>query len=1007
MIPQQLTLQNFLSYRQANLDFTGLHTACICGANGAGKSSLLEAITWSIWGKTRTTTEDDIIHAGEKDTRVDFQFEYNYQVYKVIRTRKKGGRPTLDFQVENEGNFRSISGKGVIDTQKIINDCLRLDYDTFINSAYLRQGKADEFMIRTAAERKDILAELLKLDQYEILANKAKDLAKEFKGNIEELERNFKNFEAELQQRDTITSQLETLQKQLKESQSQQKKEQKKLQNLQGFAHQRKSLEDNLQWQQNQYDRLIEKCEETDKEIKSLQLHLGELEVVINEKDKINLGYQEWQELQTKETNLRSKFEQYQEALKAKQDLEQKLRLESNNLTLTIQREKTNLDNLEKQENDLLIIIQDSDKIQADLEQLYYYRQRLNKLDTIQEEISPLQQRRLNLQTEINKEKAKLYAELEQIEKQEIELNKELKEVPKKRQELLHLEQKISELDSKNNYFQRLAEKGLTEKNLQERCEENQRNLQKQINELQRKLDMLAEDHAICPLCEQKLDENHLNHVKEKTLQETKNIDAQLWQSREEFINSQNKLSALRKEYQELEKELAIYDSVKEQYAKLEEKLDVSSENYLKLLQFLDEKKAIEKRLELGDYAHNLQQELQLLEQKIQGLNYDEKTHSIVRQEENRRRKAEFQKMKIDEAQAKYAKFEVEKPQQLQKIADLEIQLQELKITSPIQAEINEKQLYLDNLNYDDQEYKKVRDALQIAQIYQSKYMELQQAEKQYPQLQQKITKLQEDLTLAEEQKTVIQLDLDKIKHELNESIDYYEEMQLLEQEIEERREKIENLLTNKGGLEQSLTNLNNRESEYKSESQRLQEVKKKYRIYQELGQAFGKNGIQALMIENILPHLETEANQILARLTGNQLHIQFVTQKLKSGISKKSTNQLKDTLDIIISDVKGTRAYETYSGGESFRINFSIRLALAKILAQRSGTSLQLLIVDEGFGTQDSEGCDRLIAALNAIAPDFSCILTVTHMPQFKEAFQARIEVSKTNQGSQIRLLT
>lgn len=111
------------------------------------------------------------------------------------------------------------------------------------------------------------------------------------------------------------------------------------------------------------------------------------------------------------------------------------------------------------------------------------------------------------------------------------------------------------------------------------------------------------------------------------------------------------------------------------------------------------------------------------------------------------------------------------------------------------------------------------------------------------------------------------------------------------------------------------------------------------------------------------------------------------------------------DTLDILIADARGTRPYETYSGGEAFRINFAIRLALARLLAQRAGAALQLLIVDEGFGTQDQEGCDRLIAAINAIASDFACILTVTHMPYFKEAFSARIEVSKTQNGSHLSL--
>ena len=121
-------------------------------------------------------------------------------------------------------------------------------------------------------------------------------------------------------------------------------------------------------------------------------------------------------------------------------------------------------------------------------------------------------------------------------------------------------------------------------------------------------------------------------------------------------------------------------------------------------------------------------------------------------------------------------------------------------------------------------------------------------------------------------------------------------------------------------------------------------------------------------------------------------------------GTSKKKT-KLIDTLDIVIADAGGTRPYETYSGGEAFRINFSVRLALAKLLAQRSGTSLQMLIVDEGFGTQDAEGCDRLIGAINAIASDFACILTVTHMPRFKEAFQTRIEVHKGDRGSYLQV--
>ena len=100
-----------------------------------------------------------------------------------------------------------------------------------------------------------------------------------------------------------------------------------------------------------------------------------------------------------------------------------------------------------------------------------------------------------------------------------------------------------------------------------------------------------------------------------------------------------------------------------------------------------------------------------------------------------------------------------------------------------------------------------------------------------------------------------------------------------------------------------------------------------------------------------------------------------------------------------------GTRSYETYSGGERYRINFAIRIALSKLLARRAGAQLQMLVIDEGFGTQDDEGRDGLIDAINAVQDDFSCILAITHIEALKDAFNVRIEVNKTAQGSEISI--
>jgi exonuclease SbcC len=130
---------------------------------------------------------------------------------------------------------------------------------------------------------------------------------------------------------------------------------------------------------------------------------------------------------------------------------------------------------------------------------------------------------------------------------------------------------------------------------------------------------------------------------------------------------------------------------------------------------------------------------------------------------------------------------------------------------------------------------------------------------------------------------------------------------------------------------------------------------------------------------------------------------IEFVTQEKYKDDKRKD---LRETLEIRIKDGAGERNYEMYSGGEAFRINFAIRLALSEILAQRKGARLQTLVIDEGFGSQDAEGRQRLIEAINTVRGDFAKILIITHLDELKEAFPNRIEVEKTPKGSVVSVI-
>ena len=170
---------------------------------------------------------------------------------------------------------------------------------------------------------------------------------------------------------------------------------------------------------------------------------------------------------------------------------------------------------------------------------------------------------------------------------------------------------------------------------------------------------------------------------------------------------------------------------------------------------------------------------------------------------------------------------------------------------------------------------------------------------------------------------------------------------------------------------------------------------------YEVLVDAFGRNGVPARLIEAALPDLESEANEILARLTDGRLSLFLETQRTTA------RGDVRETLEIRIHDGVGTRSYELFSGGEAFRINFALRIALAKLLASRAGAPLRTLFLDEGFGTQDAQGRQHLLDAIRAVQRDFDLILVITHIEELKEAFPVRIEVTRSqDEGSTFQVV-
>lgn len=244
-----------------------------------------------------------------------------------------------------------------------------------------------------------------------------------------------------------------------------------------------------------------------------------------------------------------------------------------------------------------------------------------------------------------------------------------------------------------------------------------------------------------------------------------------------------------------------------------------------------------------------------------------------------------------------------------------------------------------------------------------------------------------------------LSLVLQEYKQQLTFLASYKEQETLLTRTRVEILAAKEDLFKQQGSLEQQHRFLEKIAEEQELIKLSLKTLNKQSAIYQAIAQALGKDGIPALIIEQALPEIEQEANRVLSKLTDNQAHLTI------DSLKNLKTGAIRETLDIKISDAVGIRPYEMFSGGEAFRIDFALRLAISKLLAQRAGTSLQTLIIDEGFGSQDDEGLQHIMDALHKVQEDFAKIIVISHLPAIKEHFPVHFMVTKSPQGSSVAI--
>ena len=217
---------------------------------------------------------------------------------------------------------------------------------------------------------------------------------------------------------------------------------------------------------------------------------------------------------------------------------------------------------------------------------------------------------------------------------------------------------------------------------------------------------------------------------------------------------------------------------------------------------------------------------------------------------------------------------------------------------------------------------------------------------------------------------------------------------------IADLQTKLQTLGQQRGALEERLRLAEQAVAEVEQLSVQVRDGERRLNLLKILAQAFGKSGIPALLIEQAVPDLEAVANDVLSVLSDGRMSLALRSQR------ETKAKTIQETLDIVIADEHGERAYENFSGGETMRVDLALRIALSVLLASRAGARCEMLVLDETCSPLDEEGRELFVQCLERVTERFATVLVITHVESLKDRFPFRYEVSKNGQGSTVNLV-
>ncbi|UWX66926.1 SMC family ATPase [Empedobacter stercoris] len=1013
MIPVKLTIEGLYSYQERQtIDFSNLTEAGlfgIFGNVGSGKSSILEAIMYVLYGETERLNSKDkraynMMNLKSNLAYIEFDF-YNFEqkLFRATREFKRNSKrfedvksPTVVFYEHKEGEWIPLNHSKA-------EEIIGLSYENFKRTIIIPQGQFKEFIELGAKDRTQMMKEIFGLHRYD-LQDKVSTLNAKNLTNLNQLEGKLSGFE------EISEEKIKELEQNLIEQTNLNNQVQEEYHYINESFQRLKVLKsdfENLKQKKIDFEKVTAQKVEMDQR----KVEMDHFELIFNAFHQV-LERQNQVEKQLVEKSNSVEAQQKQLAL-----IENQIKEVSTQLDLI----KSNYEALptkRKEESDLELIVQiltfsqEIEKLKErtakGLKEVEEVQQREQKIEESiklsEKELKTFSAKKIDSKTLIEVENWFVHHQnLDQsIEKQHLKIESQHQQINSFEFQLK--EQNIDISTSENWFNSTFDQLELTKKSLEK---------QKNDIEVQQKLAHYAHnlhDGEACPLC------GALEHP---NIVEVDDVTSKLSAVNTKLSQLDDEVKALQKKQHEIQKIVDQKQFIEKQIAQENQvlnELKIQQEKHLNLFNWKDfdpkNRTSFEEKKEAAI----------LLEQTITDKNneLDKLRESLEKERQNLTKYKQF-----------LEKFRVEEAEKASQIKQNKLNLKVLKFDD-FQQQSNEtvQQDLIDlksnniKVEHDYQQFTENLNTLNLKLVSQKTSIEL--IDKQIIELNEELKQHQHQIDKALE---VHQLQsIEVVKQVLNQQLNVVQ----IRKELEDFRILFETLRSSIQELEQKLAEVSFDEMVFKTQEEQLNLITKQLKETAEivtktkteierLTKSYAEK--KDLLIE--LEKLQKRATnlQTMRNLFNSAGFVQYVSSiylkqlcdNANVRFHRMTRNQLSlqmnDNNDFEIIDYLNegrSRSVKTLSGGQSFQVSLSLALALAESVQTNAKSDKNFFFIDEGFGTQDADAVNIVFETLMSLQKENRIVGIISHVDELKDRIPVALQITKDEEkGSLIEVIS